>query len=95
LYQALRLAGWRFSFPRMATDVLQIQIRPPVDRDPRTGGGNAYIICDEVDDYFRKIKATGAEPISEPGDRMYGMRDFVIHDPDGNQFSFGCDNEKA
>ena len=48
----------------------------------------------EVDDYFRKIKAAGAKPASEPGDRMYGMRDFVVCDSDGNQLSFGCDNEK-
>ena len=72
----------------------ELHICPPGDHGPRTGGGNAYIICDEVDDYFRTVKAAGAKPISEPRDRMYGMRDFVVHDPDGNQLSFGCDNEK-
>jgi catechol 2,3-dioxygenase-like lactoylglutathione lyase family enzyme len=71
----------------------EIHICPPDDGDSRIGGGNAYIICDEVDEYFRKIKAAGAKPASEPGDRMYGMRDFVVHDPDRNQLSFGCDNE--
>ena len=72
----------------------EIHICPPGDYGPRIGGGNAYIICDEVDDYFAEIKAAGAKPRSEPGDRMYGMRDFVIFDPDGNQLSFGCDNEQ-
>src|SRR5580765_3115426 len=71
----------------------EIHICPPDGNGSRIGGGNAYIICDEVDEYFRKIKAAGAKPASEPGDRMYGMRDFVVCDPDGNQLSFGCDNE--
>ena len=73
----------------------EIHICPPDDHDSRVGGGNAYIICDEVDEYFRKIRTAGATPTSEPGDRMYGMRDFAVHDPDGNQLSFGCDNEGA
>lgn len=73
----------------------EIHICPPDDHDSRLGGGNAYIICDEVDEYFQKIKAAGAMPTREPADRVYGMRDFVIHDPDRNQLSFGCDNETA
>jgi uncharacterized glyoxalase superfamily protein PhnB len=62
--------------------------------DSRIGRGNAYLICDEVDEFFRKIKAAGAKPKNEPADQFYGMRDFIVHDPDGNQLSFGCDNEK-
>ena len=73
----------------------ELHICPPGDFGPRIGGGNAYIICDEVDEYFIKIKAAGGKPKSEPADRMYGMRDFVIFDPDGNQLSFGCDTERA
>jgi catechol 2,3-dioxygenase-like lactoylglutathione lyase family enzyme len=73
----------------------EIHICPPGDDGPRIGGGNAYIICDEVDGYFAKIRAAGAVPKSEPADRVYGMRDFVVFDPDGNQLSFGCDNESS
>ncbi len=74
---------------------LHITLPGPYYADkPRAGGGNAYVICDEVDDYFVKIKAAGAKPQNEPGDRMYGFRDFVVLDPDGNQLSFGCDTEK-
>ena len=73
----------------------EIHICPPGDVGPRTGGGNAYVICDEVDDYFSKVMAAGAKPKSKPTDRRYGMRDFVVFDPDGNQLSFGCDNERA
>ena len=73
----------------------ELHICPPDAGNSRIGGGNAYVICDEVDEYFRQIKAAGSKPVSEPGDRIYGMRDFVVHDPDGNQLSFGCDNERG
>ena len=73
----------------------EIHICPPDASDSRIGGGNAYFICDEIDDYFRQIKAAGAKPASEPADQAYGMRDFVVHDLDRNQLSFGCDNEKS
>lgn len=73
----------------------EIHLCPPDDHDSRIGGGNAYIICDEVDEYFRAIKVAGAKPKSEPTNRTYGMRDFVVHDPDRNQLSFGCEDEKA
>jgi catechol 2,3-dioxygenase-like lactoylglutathione lyase family enzyme len=61
--------------------------------EPRqiVGAGTAYVICDAVDEYFAAVKAAGAKIKSEPTDRMYGMRDFAVFDPDGNQLSFGCD----
>ncbi len=71
----------------------EIHVTVPGDSGRPVGGGTAYVICDEVDEYFAAIKASGAHPKSKPGDRMYGMRDFVVVDPDGNQISFGCDIE--
>ena len=70
----------------------EIHVCPPDADDSRVGGGNAYLICDDVDAYFRKIKAAGARVTREPGDRVYGMRDFVVLDPDGNRLTFGCDS---
>jgi catechol 2,3-dioxygenase-like lactoylglutathione lyase family enzyme len=73
----------------------EIHITLPGDYQHAVGAGNAYVICDHVDNYFASIKAAGANPKGEPADRAYGMRDFVVLDPDGNQLSFGCDNEKG
>ena len=53
------------------------------------GGSSVYLFCDDVDAYFGSIRARGATPDVEPGDRHYGMRDFAIQDPDGNRLSFG------
>ena len=73
----------------------EIHITLPGDFQPRIGGGTAYVICDEVDSYYATIVGRGARPINEPGDRMYGLRDFVVLDPDGNQLTFGKDIEEA
>ena len=70
----------------------EIHLCPPDDYGARRSG-NAYFICDEVDEYFHRITSAGAKPSSAPRNQMYGMRDFIIHDPDGNQLSFGCDIE--
>lgn len=59
------------------------------------GAGTAYVLCDEVDAYFAKIKAAGARLKTEPANRPYGMRDFAVFDLDGNQVSFGCDADSA
>jgi uncharacterized glyoxalase superfamily protein PhnB len=71
----------------------EIHLTDPGEPRHIVGAGTAYVICDEVDAYFATIVASGAKPKSEPANRMYGMRDFAILDPDGNQLSFGCDVE--
>lgn len=54
------------------------------------GGGTAALFCDEVDAYCAAIKARGARVKTDPQDYPYGMRDFMVMDPDGNHLSFGC-----
>ena len=54
------------------------------------GGGTVAIFCDEVDRYYSHLRALGANIQREPTDEPYGMRDFVVRDPDGNLLSFGC-----
>ena len=73
----------------------EIHLTDPGEPRHVVGAGTAYVICDEVEGYFGSIKAAGAKLKSEPADRMYGMRDFAVFDPDGNQLTFGCDIEQA
>ena len=54
-----------------------------------TGHGNLYIFCKEIDRLYEKLDAAGVEFYSRIGNREYGMRDFAIKDPDGNQIGFG------
>jgi len=54
------------------------------------GGAAVSVFADEVDEYCAQIKARGAKIEGEPADQQYGMRDFVVSDPDGNLLTFGC-----
>ena len=69
----------------------ELHVTDPGEPRHIAGAGTAYLLCDEVDAYFSQVKAAGARLKTEPGDRMYGMRDFAVFDVDGNQISFGCD----
>ena len=59
------------------------------------GSGGVYVFCDQVDTYHKMLKDRGATIDGEPKDYPYGMRDFVVIDPDGNKVSFGCPTQKA
>lgn len=56
-----------------------------------TGHGNLYLTFAEVDSLYEKLVAAGVEFYSPIGDRDYGMRDFAIKDPDGNQIGIGAE----
>ena|ERR1700722_19311966 len=73
----------------------KINIHLTQTSDRPIGKSTAYIFCDEVDSYCAEIKKKGAKLRYEPKDWPYGMREFMVVDPDGNQLAFGCDNEKA
>ena len=39
---------------------------------------------DDLDGTFEKVRAAGAEIVSEPADQFWGTRDFAVRDPAGN-----------
>jgi catechol 2,3-dioxygenase-like lactoylglutathione lyase family enzyme len=39
---------------------------------------------DDLDATFEKVRAAGAEIVSEPADQPWGTRDFAVRDPSGN-----------
>jgi catechol 2,3-dioxygenase-like lactoylglutathione lyase family enzyme len=59
------------------------------------GGGAAFVICDEVENYHKEIRAKGAIVNVKPDDRHYGMKDFTVLDPDGNHINFGCETRRS
>jgi catechol 2,3-dioxygenase-like lactoylglutathione lyase family enzyme len=69
---------------------VQIHLSGPGASNKReVGQGSVYIFCDDVDGYHAEITAKGAIAQAPPKDYDYGMRDFVITDPDGNLLGFG------
>ena len=59
------------------------------------GQSAIYAFVDEVDALHAQMKANGANVTQEPQDYPYGMRDFMVRDPDGNQLAFGTAIETA
>lgn len=60
-----------------------------------TGHGNVYFHCGDIDQLYEKLADAGVEFYSRIGDREYGMRDFAIKDPDGNQIGYGASLARA
>ncbi len=57
--------------------------------DTRRGKGALYTMVDDVDALHEAVEAQGANVIEPPDDRVYGMRDMYVRDPDGNLLGFG------
>lgn len=48
-----------------------------------------HLLIDDVDGYYASVRARGAEIISPPGNRAYGLREFVLRTPDGHRMVIG------
>jgi uncharacterized glyoxalase superfamily protein PhnB len=59
------------------------------------GNGGLCVFVRDVDRLYADLVAGGAKPINTPEDRDYGMRDFDVVDPDGNQLTFGKESVSA
>jgi catechol 2,3-dioxygenase-like lactoylglutathione lyase family enzyme len=55
---------------------------------PRGVGLNIRIMVDDVDAVYQRAKAAGAPISQEIADRDYGLRDFIVADPDGFMLRF-------
>jgi uncharacterized glyoxalase superfamily protein PhnB len=62
---------------------------PSVPNGRQIGEGAIYIFSADVNACFEEIVAQGGRPAGEPEDRPYGLRDFLVTDPDGNALTFG------
>jgi catechol 2,3-dioxygenase-like lactoylglutathione lyase family enzyme len=61
--------------------LLQLSKRLP--EVPARPWANIRIMVSDVDEYWRKAAELGAPVFVEIGDRSYGLRDFIVTDPDG------------
>lgn len=62
----------------------------PTDNWPvQPGGFGAYLVTDEPDALYERVRAAGADIIMGLHDTDYGSRDFALRDPEGNRWSFG------
>jgi uncharacterized glyoxalase superfamily protein PhnB len=64
----------------------------PGDMTDPTGHASAYCVVETleaVDELFARATAAGASVVRPPTDQDYGGRNFIVKDPEGNQWSFG------
>ncbi len=77
--------------PRVASvcrDNVEINLRQR-EPDVRVNMSTVYFQLNDVDSIFKHVQSCGGN-IKEPvSDRSYGMRDFSLHDPSGNELGFG------
>jgi predicted enzyme related to lactoylglutathione lyase len=50
---------------------------------PRGYGVHLYLTVDDVDGLYDKLKASGATIVREIETQYYGLREFIVADPDG------------
>ena len=66
---------------------IHLQAASESKRQPGQGALNVFVT--DVDALYAELKARGARTLNEPKDYAYGMRDFDVHDLDGNSLCFG------
>lgn len=61
-------------------------------RSPRDLGKPAtyttLVFVDDVDEHREKVRAAGVDVVSEPADRPWGLRQYLVEDLDGHQWEF-------
>lgn len=66
---------------------------------PWTGGAppppqSAYVYVEDPDSLCAEYQQAGADVVEPVASRSYGMRDFVVQDPDGHRFRLGRGEER-
>jgi catechol 2,3-dioxygenase-like lactoylglutathione lyase family enzyme len=56
---------------------------------PNPSGTSVYFVVDNADELYEFQRANGVTVVAEPGDRLYGLRDYSVRDLDGYALAFG------
>ena len=57
--------------------------------DRHTGIGSTYVYVRDADALHAELRSSGALVQGEPVSHPWGLRDFRVLDPEGNQITFG------
>jgi uncharacterized glyoxalase superfamily protein PhnB len=61
-----------------------------LDREGTLAGrATCYLVVEGVDELFERCRAAGADLDSDLAVRHYGMKEFAVHDADGNHVFIG------
>jgi catechol 2,3-dioxygenase-like lactoylglutathione lyase family enzyme len=62
---------------------------------PKFPLANIRIMVPNVDDYWKLVKEMGTQIVIPIADRYYGLRDFIISDPDGFGVRFATSSSQS
>jgi len=48
-----------------------------------------FLYVASADEAYRELLASGVTPLDEPADTFYGLREFLVRDPDGYYYAIG------
>jgi uncharacterized glyoxalase superfamily protein PhnB len=84
--------GWTWGDPPHLASVCRDRVEINLGQRGKAGAAGpskVYFQMSGVDEYYRQVTQAGAVVTVSLGDRPYGMRDFRLQDPSGNELSFG------
>lgn len=68
-----------------------IHLQDTKETERPVGHGLLYVFVDDADAAHRELQERGARILKAPETYPYGMRDFNVADPDGNELVFGSE----
>jgi DNA-binding transcriptional MerR regulator len=89
--------AWRTvdrSVAALSSGEIEILLLTPWTEDSPLPTLSAYVYVEDPDALCAEYQQAGADVLSPVATRSYGMRDFVVQDPDGNRFTLGRGDEK-
>lgn len=73
----------------LCQDEVALHLLSASQTDRLPGNGAVCVFVRDVDAVHAELAARGARIVKPPQNYDYGMRDFDLIDPDGNQLTFG------
>ena len=81
--------GWSF----LSRDNFKVRLGECPDEKPASELGNhsyfVYLMVEGLDQLHQELSARGAQVISEPENKPWGLREFSLRTPDGHRIRFG------
>lgn len=81
--------GWAF----LSKDAFHLMLGECRDEVAAGSTGNhswyIHLLVDDVDRYHQEVRSRGAEILTPPTDRVYGLREFTLRTPDGHRLMIG------
>jgi catechol 2,3-dioxygenase-like lactoylglutathione lyase family enzyme len=82
------------SYAGVERDNVTVHLQAARDSKRKVGHSAVYVFVADVDELHRELQSRGARIANGPRDYPYGMRDFDVHDLDGNALCFGMELKK-